>query len=303
MDPVDALARCGGVAWRATLIAWGCSDTALGDAVRQDRIERVRRGVYALHGTPREKVASVAWNGRLTCVSAASQCGLPVVSRRVDVHLALQEWRSAGGRHAWPPGWVRVHMPQALPQGPTTVAEVVDSCAPCVGPREQLAMLDSALNKGLMGPRDVDAFVVTPLRRRRWLARHADGRAQSLLETFARLTLTQHGLRCAPQARVERVGFVDLLVEDRVIVETDGGRTHATLRAFNEDRRRDREAFAQGLVPLRFTYADVMEDPDGLARTVKATLRSWDAIVRAQTPATQRVSRPLKRRPALRAAR
>ncbi len=135
-------------------------------------------------------------------------------------------------------------------------------------------MVDSALNQGLMHDRDIAALRYTPARTRRWLARHCDGRSQSLLETRTRVALRGVGLRVQPQVAIPGVGRVDFLVDGKLVVETDGRATHALSAAFDTDRRRDRAALIAGYRVMRFGYADVMGDINGVVQQVMAVVRA-----------------------------
>ncbi|MCS5498735.1 endonuclease domain-containing protein [Cnuibacter physcomitrellae] len=123
-----------------------------------------------------------------------------------------------------------------------------------------MATLDSVLNRRLMTPSELsDALAVLPEKHRALLAR-TDGSAQSGLETKVRLGLRSRRVRVRPQVWIPGLGRVDLLVGDRLIIEVDGYQTHGTPTGFKEDRRRDREAAAQGYLVLRFTHWDVCYD-------------------------------------------
>lgn len=62
--------------------------------------------------------------------------------------------------------------------------------------------------------------------------------------------------------------------EQRLIVEeTDGYRVHGGHNAFRNDRRRDRDLQRDGWRVIRFTWADVTDDPDEVVRTLEAFLR------------------------------
>ena len=50
----------------------------------------------------------------------------------------------------------------------------------------------------------------------------------------------------------------------RLIAETDGAATHLTPTAFEHDRERDAALTAAGHRVLRFTYRQVVEDPDAV---------------------------------------
>jgi very-short-patch-repair endonuclease len=58
----------------------------------------------------------------------------------------------------------------------------------------------------------------------------------------------------------------------RLTVELDSYRYHAPRHAWEQDRRRDREARARGDRLLRFTYGDVCEDPGPMLRELRQLL-------------------------------
>jgi very-short-patch-repair endonuclease len=58
----------------------------------------------------------------------------------------------------------------------------------------------------------------------------------------------------------------------KVIVEVDGWETHKTKRAFVDDRRRARLLLLAGWTVLRFTWAEVKDDPAGVAADVAKAL-------------------------------
>jgi len=72
--------------------------------------------------------------------------------------------------------------------------------------------------------------------------------------------------------KISGVGWVDLLVEGRIVVELDGFAYHSGRVEYREDRRRDRELVRQGYLVLRFTFEDVMRDPEIVVRAVLAVL-------------------------------
>ncbi|WP_296393184.1 DUF559 domain-containing protein [Williamsia sp.] len=119
-------------------------------------------------------------------------------------------------------------------------------------------MCDSILNKHLMTVQDLaDTVSDAPASTRRLLDK-CDGRAQSGTETMVRLRLRGRRIAATPQVQIAGVGWVDLLVGERLIVEVDGEQFHTGLEKFAEDRRRDREAVRRGYLPVRFTYPDVV---------------------------------------------
>lgn len=103
----------------------------------------------------------------------------------------------------------------------------------------------------------------------------ADARAESPLESLARLELVEGGLAVQPQVHIRGVGRVDMVVEGKLVVETDGREFHDTDDAFARDRKRDRALHGMGLVVLRFTRTDVVSAP-GLV--LADTLRALRAV-------------------------
>jgi hypothetical protein len=75
-----------------------------------------------------------------------------------------------------------------------------------------------------------------------------------------------------PWAR-DTPGRVDLAYPAaRVIVEADSRRWHTRERDFEVDRRRDREAQLAGWDVYRFTWRDLVDDPEDVAATVRRAL-------------------------------
>jgi hypothetical protein len=70
----------------------------------------------------------------------------------------------------------------------------------------------------------------------------------------------------------EEVDF--LWPQHRLVVETDGRRTHLTRHAFERDRARDAKLTIAGYRVVRFTYRHIRDDPQGVAEIVHALLRS-----------------------------
>ena len=60
--------------------------------------------------------------------------------------------------------------------------------------------------------------------------------------------------------------------EHRLTVELDGYRYHHTRHAWEQDRRREREARARGDDFRRYTYGDVFESPDARLAELRAVI-------------------------------
>jgi very-short-patch-repair endonuclease len=145
----------------------------------------------------------------------------------------------------------------------------------CLSPREHLVVADAMLHAGLITDRDLVFGGGGTSARSAWLMTRADARAESPLETLARLELVEGGLAVQPQVHIRGVGRVDLVVEGKLVVETDGREFHDTDDAFARDRKRDRALHGLGFVVLRFIRKDVVSTP-GLV--LADTLRALRAV-------------------------
>ncbi len=67
---------------------------------------------------------------------------------------------------------------------------------------------------------------------------------------------------------------VDLLWrEERLVVEVDGYAFHSTRSAFERDRARDADLQARGLRVLRFTWRQIVDQPEIVVSRVKQLLK------------------------------
>ncbi|WP_307794458.1 endonuclease domain-containing protein [Arthrobacter cavernae] len=64
---------------------------------------------------------------------------------------------------------------------------------------------------------------------------------------------------------------MDFLVEDAVVVETDG-ETHLEPRQVKKDRKRNNRSIAGGYLVLRYGYQDVVHNPEQMVAEVLAVL-------------------------------
>ncbi|WHP59181.1 DUF559 domain-containing protein [Arthrobacter sp. KFRI-F3372] len=98
-----------------------------------------------------------------------------------------------------------------------------------------------------------------------------DGGADSLLETLARTYFRQAGIDVQTQVYLERVGYIDLLLDGWLVVELDG-RHHADWNQVKKDHRRNNESVLQGYTALRYYYSDVVYQPEAMVAQVLAVL-------------------------------
>lgn len=278
MDPVESLRSRGGSARWTELVAGSGQARELDRMVRSGWVVRAAPGVYALPDADPSLVAACVHRAHVTCVSAVLLHGLTVLERPRVPHLSVPRARGrtpSTVRALWPAVLHREDGSE-LARGARPVAAVADALArmlTCYPAGPALVAVDSALARHLVSAERIAARVKGPRRVQALLALHAaDGASQSPTETLARLALVCAGLRVAAGVKIPGVGWVDLLVEGRIVVELDGFAYHSGRAEYREDRRRDRELARQGYVVLRFTFEDIMRDPGIVVRAVLAVL-------------------------------
>lgn len=273
MDPVRVLERTGGAARLETLTRAGVTRGGLRRAVDDGRVIRPRYGCYALPGATGDAVLRAAYRAEMSCLSLCRALGLPIIEDDRRTHLWIPRNRARRADDRRPIRGVVLHR-HDHPAGALSdrASTGLDLMGLCCGRMQQIVAVDAALHAGLIEVSALDGWVHTPPDRRDWLRRRCDGRAESPLETITRVTLAEEGLDVVSQVQIHGIGRVDLLVEGRLVVETDGQEFHLNSRAWVEDVRRNNAGIVQGRPVLRFTYADVMGDRTALVRTVLAAL-------------------------------
>jgi hypothetical protein len=141
------------------------------------------------------------------------------------------------------------------------------------GRAEMVAVLDSALHRGLLTPGQLDEVLAAIPRRARPASSDLDAASMSGTESHLRFALRGRGYAVVTQASIARVGDVDLLVDGWFIVECDSRQFHGTVTDQNKDRRRDGNAALQRFGTARFTWEQVTFDLDWCVAVVEAGLR------------------------------
>ena len=205
-----------------------------------------------------------------TCVTLLRRWGLPVVGADPSTHLAVPRDRGLARADPRPRSAVVFHREEREITGVATLDAVValrhaGSCLPRLG---FVAAVDATLNRGLVD-RSRLGEAAGPAVDASWLTAVVDARSESPAETFARVPLVERGFRVASQVDFERIGRVDLVVADAVVVETDGFAFHSSREAFEADRSRDRALRLLGFSVLRYTASQVFRDPVRVARDVE----------------------------------
>jgi len=257
----DVLATYDGVARAKHLAAAGVSDFQLKTALSSGAVGRVSRGVYALPDADQRLIAIRSLPAEPTCVTAAQFAGLWVLKAPKEQHVALTHSRRY-------PGFVchRVAAP------PTLLDAVVQSLR-CLPELDGLVIAESAVVlKGLelsalrqrLGGRN-DA------RERRILASIVV-QSQSIIECLARFHLRKAGLHVESQVNIPGMGHLDLMVDGRLGIETDGAGYHMDRESFEEDRRRWNVTTRLGVPTLVVSYSLIRYRPEEFVAMVRQAL-------------------------------
>lgn len=165
----------------------------------------------------------------------------------------------------------------------TTAVRTVADLARVLPVEQAVAAADSAVRQGLVTAEALLAVLAVALghgaSRLRTVGRLFDGRSESVLESLLRVLLAQNGIPTAiPQYLVRAVSGrpvarVDLCWPGaRLIVEADGYAFHSDRQAYRRDRQRLNELERLGWRVLRFTWEDVVGDPQHVVNLVAECL-------------------------------
>src|SRR4051812_2179709 len=245
-----------GIVTRAQLTELGLSEEAIARRMRSGRLHRLHRGVYAvghlavsLRGRWLGAVLASGEGALLSHRSAAALWGMLSTSApKIDVIVPPKSGRRTTEtiriRRGKRDGTVHHGIPVTSPRC------TLDDLAAAKIPRWRLRKAQEVAQR-LGEP-------VTP-----------DGPRSPLEEAFLKL--------CDDEPIVN--GIIEGLEVDfhwperRLVVETDGHEHHGSRAAFERDRARDQHLTAAGWTVVRFTYRQVLEDPDRV-RNVLLSVRS-----------------------------
>lgn len=270
----------------------GLSERAVRDRAAGGRLRRLHRGVYATDSPTAESrwmaaVLAVGPDAVLSHRSAAALWDLAPDRRTVDVSIPA-------GRTRHRPG-IRIHTAtladsdvterlgircSALPRTLMDIAAVVDreALGRAIDRAEQLRVFDLAA---------VEALI------RRSRGSRGVGALRAVLDGYAVPAVTRSEVERRMLAAVRRAGLAEprvnawiplaggggyeadfLWTEAGLVVEVDGRAHHATRRAFEHDRRRDRRLALAGFETRRYAAAEVLREPARVADEVRAFLEA-----------------------------
>lgn len=257
----------------ADLRAAGETIQSVRDGIAAGRLERVIRGWYALPGADRDAVRAMRLGGRLGCVSALALHGAWSPPER-GMHLVLPS--HASGRRLTMRGLPDLAVPHWHPKAAASgsafavapIGLAVEHLLVCEEPRFVVAVLDSLLQRRMIGSNRLAAIMAAGPQRTRPLLHHLDPRAESGIESLVRFGLAVAGLPCRVQVVLRDRSRVDLMVDDWLVIEVDGREWHTGER-FAHDQVRAATIMRDGLLVVRFAYATVVYDWDFVVDTVR----------------------------------
>ena len=303
---MQLLSRQGGViaSWQAETA--GISSRHMQDLVRWGRWRRIHHGVYATFTGEPPRLAFL-WAAKLRAgphailshETAAELDGL-ISGRSRLIHVTVPE-----PQHIRPVAGIAVHrssrsigykQERGLPPRTNTEETVLDLAQVAASFDDVVALMARGCQRGLTTPFLLD----DSLQRRaktRWRAPISralrdgfDGVHSPLEYRYHRDVEQAHGLpRPDRQDQAARDGariFRDIHYRSyRTAVELDGKASHPDEQRW-QDKRRDNAAIADGIVTLRYGWADVTERPCQTARQVATVLasRGWRGTLRRCGP-------------------
>ena len=256
-DPSHSSAFVNGVARTSALLKAGATKAALRSLVRAGILLQPRKGIFTLPSVHPELIRALAEAGHPACVTAARLHGLWIIE---DDRLHVWHGRAGYSRprdgcacvHHWDDG------PPLMPGQLPSISRTLVQIAHCLGEEAFFAGLESALRQQLLTPAAMKWMrgkIPTSLR---WLLNFARSDADSGLESLVRLRLHHLGIDARTQVGIRGTGTVDLLVGDRLIIETDGRENHESPQKRHGDLMRDVNSARLGFETLRLNYAMVM---------------------------------------------
>lgn len=285
----ELLARQGGMARRRQLRRAGLSRRQLDAAVASGRLRLVTPDLLITADPQPDELlrgAVLRLDGVVSHGSAALLWGIELVGTPELPHVSVGRDRG-GSQH---PG-VEVHR-RDVPSGdrrdvggvPVTseLRTLLDLCR-WLPLAEAVASVDSALRQALVTVEELTGALrdLPAGRGRQQVARALqlmDPECGSVLESLCRVLMVERGIPAPESQYVVRragrwIGRVDFAwPERRLIVETDGFAFHSNRADYRKDRRRLNALQLAGWVVLRFSWEDVVHDPDYVVATISAFL-------------------------------
>lgn len=258
---IEVLEGFDGVARAKYLVAAGVPASQVRLAMSQGLLMRVSRGVYALPDASPVLTPIRSLPAEPTCVTAAIIQGLWVLHEPVKKHIAVTHSRKY-------PGYICHRLP-----GYPSVADIVVQSLRCLPDLDGLVIAESAVvTRGLQLGVLRQRLAGRNNERERLLVEQIVPQSQSIIECVARYHLRRAGFHVESQFNVPGMGHLDLMVDGRLGIETDGAGFHMDQASFEEDRRRWNVTTRLGVPTLVVSYRLLTERPQEFIAMVRDAL-------------------------------
>lgn len=277
MNVIDVLLTMGGVASYEQLRS-ATKRRQIEAAVQSGAIKRIRRGLYVLAEIDRHRQAAARLNGVVSHLSAAQLHGWAVRDPPTLAWVTVPRSRKVRG----PSRAQVVHADlgdHEITRGLTSPLRTVLDCARRLPFDQALAVADSALRSGmvhheeLIGEAERCRGSGSAMVRR--VAAQASRCAANPLESVLRAIASEQ-LDLVPQVAVATATLTfhpDLVDEERrMIVEAESFEWHGHRDQYRRDVERYTLLTAAGWIVLRFTWEQVMLNPDFVRRAISDAL-------------------------------
>ena len=278
----------GGVAATHELLRDGHTSHELTKAVRTGSIVRVRQGHYCAPEIGSLEQQALRVGGRLAGLVAARRLGLwapPALRLEVEVPTHARALRSRmdatarlipNNRRSVIVDWTdQRHIGTRTTLG-------VDACLTGIirrqPPPTAFAVVESALHGGYISNSGWRSILRSVPATRRGRLDAATGASESGGESILKFGLLEERLVFRQQVSFPRIGRVDFLVGDRLVIEADGAEFHTDAASFEEDRRRDALLRARGFRVLRFSYKQITERWPEVRAAILAAIARGDHL-------------------------
>jgi hypothetical protein len=292
--------RSHGVVTRVELLAAGISEREVDRRLQRGMLIRVHRGVYRVgHRAPSVEARYLAavracGEGAVLSGRAASHLlgllrgGAPPPEVTAPAERRVRGVRTRRARRGQPPKATSV---RGIPV--TTVAQTLVDLARELDDDELARACHEAGVRHRTTPAQVEQILTRQpnpgARRLRRVMRGEVRVTLSKLEARFLQRLREAGLPLPQTNRPAGTKRVDARWPDQhLAVELDSYRYHHTRHAWEQDRRREREAHARGDQHRRYTYGDVLERPERMLTELRRLLvgASADEVTAASARGT-----------------
>lgn len=219
--------------------------------------------------------------------SAALAHGIDLIGDTAVVSITARpdrHRRSAANVHVYTTPLPTAHVTWRHGLPVTTPARTVIDLARTLPLAEGVAAADSAIHKRLTSKRELRAVLVAAPRRRgnalaAAVVELADGRAESPLESIARVAFRNCGLP-PPDLQVwlppyqERIARVDFYWEEyKTVAEVDGAMKYEDPARAKAQLRRDKKLREAGYEIVHFDWREITTSPELVAASIRAAFR------------------------------